>query len=879
MTYRYHAFISYSHQDTAIARRLHRALETLPPPKGVTTRTGEAPRRLYPIFRDDDELPTSADLGAQIRTALSESEYLIVLCSPAAATSRWVAEEILTFKRLGGENRILAVILDGEPHASRTAAGAARECFPEPLRYTVGEDGALTDTLVEPIAADLRPGRQRFEDVKLKVAAGLWGIGYEALRRRDAQRRKRRAMLAAAAGVAFIATVGLLSNLYVGASERAGAESYERGLAAARQLAVQGDFARAAATLAGVVDVGGETAAPARRVLATWLSALAPIDDVLDVVPPLTPFTLSDRRYLRDGEGGVYEFQATDAFALTDAENGLIFVGGRDQTLRLLDSRLNVVHRWTVEAFDFLPAGFGPFGTSYVFLGETRGTTVGSVRPVHFVVDVESGDSRRILDYQRWHDEQLSTDAACRAITFHDEDDRPMTAELAEAARPDGARPADTGPSGIDGFRTRGHACQARRLTGSPADPEAFPLRFTPREVPVAMLNSGVVLNRSSPAAGEAAGPEALGGGAMPVDRTTRARFQAIVDRATATREYPPHRLDPDDADHWLEPRGIWWPFDFSEPYSHALQLFVERTVSYGNMGSGFAVCRLDAALVFESCTGVPQVGDAMGIRRSSSGRYVYAPNYAFGADHRAFWVIDVPGQRVLEAAAGPTGHGPAPEVADFSPDERLLAMHTGGGALWLYEVDSTAPTTIRELPGSIGMEQWVPLASALTLIRQMPVGFCRWSEEQPGGQNPCVALLVPHAETVVLVRSDGAIAALDTESHAERWRHAASAPEPVTAASRSLDGAHLVLHTDSFVRVVDAGTGLPLTDYVRREDVPVRPTEGQAAFLELPDGLLLQRVAPALIDGEEILRRTGFAAGAPGAEPRLPFPTPSLPR
>ena len=56
------AFISYSHRDEQLVRRLHRALETyrVPKPLAGTRRGGVVlPRRLTPIFRDRDELLSS----------------------------------------------------------------------------------------------------------------------------------------------------------------------------------------------------------------------------------------------------------------------------------------------------------------------------------------------------------------------------------------------------------------------------------------------------------------------------------------------------------------------------------------------------------------------------------------------------------------------------------------------------------------------------------------------------------------------------------------------------------------------------------------------------------------------------------------------------
>ena len=64
---KYKAFISYSHDDNKWADWLHRSLESYRPPKrlvGEVTEHGTIPKRLAPIFRDRDELPSATDLGA-----------------------------------------------------------------------------------------------------------------------------------------------------------------------------------------------------------------------------------------------------------------------------------------------------------------------------------------------------------------------------------------------------------------------------------------------------------------------------------------------------------------------------------------------------------------------------------------------------------------------------------------------------------------------------------------------------------------------------------------------------------------------------------------------------------------------------------------------
>jgi len=182
--FRYRAFISYSHRDAAWAAWLHKALETYRVPSrlvGNQTAAGITPRRLSPIFRDRDELATATDLGSKVREALMQSANLIVICSPFSATSKWVQQEVLAYKQLGRSEHIFCLIVDGEPGASALAGAGERECFAPALRAQLDAQGRMTQVPAEPVAADVRAGKDGRRNAKLKLIAGMLGIGFDSL--------------------------------------------------------------------------------------------------------------------------------------------------------------------------------------------------------------------------------------------------------------------------------------------------------------------------------------------------------------------------------------------------------------------------------------------------------------------------------------------------------------------------------------------------------------------------------------------------------------------------------------------------------------------------------------------------------------------------
>jgi hypothetical protein len=215
----YRAFISYSHADRRVVEWLHGALEGYRIPAklvGELTPLGPVPARLGKFFRDRDELPAAGDLSAELKAALKRSMFLIVVCSPAAAQSKWVNEEVRQFKLLHGRKRgdgtarVLALIADGDPG---DAGGAA--CFPPALKFHVLPDGSISDDPAEPIAADIRPGGDGKKLALMKLVAGLTGLPLDALVQREAARAKRRAAFVTGASLVLTGVMAVLTVLAV----------------------------------------------------------------------------------------------------------------------------------------------------------------------------------------------------------------------------------------------------------------------------------------------------------------------------------------------------------------------------------------------------------------------------------------------------------------------------------------------------------------------------------------------------------------------------------------------------------------------------------------------------------------------------------------
>lgn len=201
----YDAFISYSHaRDKPIASALQSSIQRL----GKRWYW----RRALRIFRDDTSLSASPSLWPKIEQALADSRYLIVLASPASATSAWVRKEIAYWLREKNVETLLIGLTDGDLSWDQSLRDFLRS-DPAPLPPEL--EGRFVE---EPRWVDLRPYRDgatlrdaKFTELAADFAAAIHGVPKEDLLSQEVRQQRRALTLAwsaASALLVFLAAAG-----------------------------------------------------------------------------------------------------------------------------------------------------------------------------------------------------------------------------------------------------------------------------------------------------------------------------------------------------------------------------------------------------------------------------------------------------------------------------------------------------------------------------------------------------------------------------------------------------------------------------------------------------------------------------------------------
>ena len=197
-SFKYYAFISYSHKDKKIAKKLQKWLEHYHLPSDLfdSNSDSEIPEKLSPVFLDESDLVPVGPLKTALRANLDRSNYLIVVCSPHSAQSVYVNDEVQYFIESGKGDRVIPLIVDGIPHAGN----AVMECFPPAIRELPGEKELLG------ISVKVFGEREAF----LRVIAGMLKLDVDDFISRDVRERKRKMKIYASLSAVAVMIIGLL---------------------------------------------------------------------------------------------------------------------------------------------------------------------------------------------------------------------------------------------------------------------------------------------------------------------------------------------------------------------------------------------------------------------------------------------------------------------------------------------------------------------------------------------------------------------------------------------------------------------------------------------------------------------------------------------
>lgn len=181
-----YAFISYSHKDIRTAKRLQRWLESYKLPTTIQNEFMNS-RYLRPVVRDGSDFG-AGELNEEITRELSDSKFLIVICSRNSASSYWVNKEVKLFLDMGRSRDIIPYIVgrrDGED---------VSEFFPDVLREYVAAHPEK-----ELLGVDEASAGRRMAFVR--TVARMLGLEFGELWDRYARQRRRRYAVYSVLGV------------------------------------------------------------------------------------------------------------------------------------------------------------------------------------------------------------------------------------------------------------------------------------------------------------------------------------------------------------------------------------------------------------------------------------------------------------------------------------------------------------------------------------------------------------------------------------------------------------------------------------------------------------------------------------------------------
>ena len=196
----YDAFISYSHgEDSALAEAVQGGLQRFARPWYR--------RRALSVFRDSTGLSANPGLWSSIVDVMSDTNYLVVLCSPDAAASPWVAREIEHWIETKPAGRILPVLTAGElvwDNAAGTFDTARSTALNPALAAAFTEEPLYVDMRWAHSSDQLTLRDPRFNNSIADIAAPLHGVAKDDIVGEDIRQHRRALRLAWSGAIALV---------------------------------------------------------------------------------------------------------------------------------------------------------------------------------------------------------------------------------------------------------------------------------------------------------------------------------------------------------------------------------------------------------------------------------------------------------------------------------------------------------------------------------------------------------------------------------------------------------------------------------------------------------------------------------------------------
>jgi len=212
----YDAFISYSHAaDNRMAPRLQQSLQRFAKPIWRL--------RALTIFRDETSLAAAHALTDTLKRALDNSRYFVLLASPAAARSKWVAQEVQHWLATKGSIPLLIVLTEGEivwSDATSDFDWVRTTALPTALASTFDSEPKWEDVRSIKQLEDISPRNPVLQHATASLFSAITGRPLDDVIGEDVRLHRRNTrILRFGAAVIFLALCGFIYQLHATRAE------------------------------------------------------------------------------------------------------------------------------------------------------------------------------------------------------------------------------------------------------------------------------------------------------------------------------------------------------------------------------------------------------------------------------------------------------------------------------------------------------------------------------------------------------------------------------------------------------------------------------------------------------------------------------------